>query len=195
MSAFGFALAGLAGASFGGAIGRRRLPFADGPTPVAADARIFAAVAAVAGAGAAFHGVLGWQLAILGGAAFALAAAAASDLACGSIPDLLTLGPLAAVFAGFALHAQFAPLLAAVVVALPFAVVAAGSRGRGMGWGDVKLVALGAVLLGLPAAVTAFVAAGLAAFVLPRFRGVHRGPIAFAPYLAGGMAFVVTIGA
>jgi prepilin signal peptidase PulO-like enzyme (type II secretory pathway) len=81
-----------------------------------------------------------------------------------------------------------------VLVALPFALAATLSRGRGMGWGDVKLAALGGALLGAPAATLAFVLAALAAYAGSRFAGDRARPIAFAPYLAGGIAVVLIVG-
>jgi hypothetical protein len=49
-------------------------------------------------------------------------------------------------------------------------------------------------LLGAPAATLAFVLAALAAYAGSRFAGDRARPIAFAPYLAGGIAVVLIVG-
>ena len=66
------------------------------------------------------------------------------------------------------------------------------SKGRGLGWGDVKLVALGAAVLGLRTSVLAFSAACLLAVAIAVVRRRRHEPIAFAPYLAGSMTVALT---
>jgi prepilin signal peptidase PulO-like enzyme (type II secretory pathway) len=62
-----------------------------------------------------------------------------------------------------------------------------------MGWGDVKLAALGGALLGAQDATLAFLVAGGAAYVVAH-RGKRAGkPIAFGPYLA--VSIVATLAA
>jgi prepilin signal peptidase PulO-like enzyme (type II secretory pathway) len=190
----GFALAGWCGAWLGHELGKRRERFEDGPIPVAADPRLLSIVSALVGAGAAWHGQSPTQLAILALATILLSAVVACDLLCGSIPDALTLLPLAALIIGYACAKNFAPTIAAAVLGIPFALVAWRSKGVGMGWGDVKLAAFGGALLGINAAITAFVVASIAAFVIARLRRKEKEPIAFAPYLVAGISFVLIIG-
>ena len=117
-----------------------------------------------------------------------LAGCAAADLTCGMLPDVLTLGPMLAVF-GFALAAHnWLPAAGAIFVFLPFAAAAIFSRGHGMGWGDVKLATFGGALLGARDATVALCAAGMAAFFIARRSGLRGKPIAFGPYLAASIA-------
>ena len=61
----------------------------------------------------------------------------------GVVPDVFTLVPLSAVaVAALAAHRPEV-VLAALVPAIPFIVIASLTRGRGLGWGDAKLAALG----------------------------------------------------
>jgi len=67
-------------------------------------------------------------------------------------------------------------------------VAALVTRGRGMGWGDAKLAALGGALLGAADATLAFMFAAVAAYVVARLTGGLRNVIAFGPYLATSIA-------
>ena len=190
----GFAVAGFAGTRVGTFLADARAPFDDGPTPVAAPAWPFVASAAVAGAFAALHGVPAAQLAVLAFLAIALCAAAFTDLRCGAVPDVCTLVPLGALIVAALLRHEPAPLVGAVVVGVPFAATAALSHGRGMGWGDVKLVALGGALLGARDATYAFVGACVASYVWATVTRRGSQPTAFAPYLVAAVAVAVAIG-
>jgi len=177
------------GAAWGGALAGEalcsdRTAFADGPRPVAFAVWMFPLVGAVIGPALVLHGESPQRLALLAFAVFALAGCTAADLRCGMLPDLLTLAPLALTVGAGAIARDPAPAIGAVLVALPFAGLALVSRGRGMGWGDVKLAALGGALLGAPDAVFAFMLAAVAAYAVARRGGRTREPIAFGPYLA-----------
>jgi prepilin signal peptidase PulO-like enzyme (type II secretory pathway) len=126
----------------------------------------------------------------------ALVAIWASDVSCGIIPDWFTIGPLALATALRIVLRQWEFLAAALLIALPFAVPAIISKGRGMGWGDVKLAALGGVVLGVYPAMWAFFFASLIAVSAAWFRQRRSEPIAFGPYLACaiGVAFATGIG-
>ena len=118
-----------------------------------------------------------------------------SDVSRGIVPDVFTLLPLAAlIVVALVLH-TWEPIVAALVVAFPFALAASLSHGLGMGWGDVKLVALGGAVLGIEDAVLAcMVACGLA-ILIAWLRGKGRDPVAFAPYLVGSIAlFLSSVG-
>ncbi len=111
------------------------------------------------------------------------------DVARGIVPDMFTLVPLIAVLAyGIASH-RYDVIIAAIVPFVPFAAAAFLSKGMGMGWGDVKLAALGGAVLGMQNAVLAFGIACIAAVICSRgVRGSRtRRPIAFAPYLAASI--------
>lgn len=173
-----------------------RKPAEDGPEPIAFQRWLIVAGAAALGAIAGIQGVSPFHAAICTIAVLALAGCTAADLTCGMLPDVLTLGPLAVVVAsGIALH-SWSPAIGAVVVFAPFAAVAIFSKGRGMGWGDVKLAAFGGAFLGVRDATLAFVLAAIAAYIVARRSGHSKRAIAFGPYLAGSIATVsVAIGA
>jgi leader peptidase (prepilin peptidase)/N-methyltransferase len=188
-----FAGAGWAGALVGERLCAGRAPYDDGPQPIAFGRAPFAAIGACIGVALALHADTPDHLAVLLVVTFALAGGAAADLICGALPDLLTVGPLVLVVAAGAASHDWAPALGATLVAVPFAVAATLSRGRGMGWGDVKLAALGGALLGVADAALAFMLAALAAYVIARRTVGVRRPIAFGPYLAASIAASLTI--
>jgi prepilin signal peptidase PulO-like enzyme (type II secretory pathway) len=116
------------------------------------------------------------------------------DVARGIVPDFFTLLPLGLLVLLALAQGHPALLLAALLPAIPFAVAALFSRGRGMGWGDVKLAALGGAVLGLQVAVLAFFAACLTAVLVALWRRGFRQPVAFAPYLAGSIVVGLVLG-
>jgi prepilin signal peptidase PulO-like enzyme (type II secretory pathway) len=122
----------------------------------------------------------------------ALVASWYSDVLCGIIPDYFTLLPLALIVVLRALYSDWTNLLVMVVVTACFALAAFFSKGKGMGWGDVKLVALGAVVLG-DRSLLAFSAACLAAVVVAAVRRRRTEPMAFAPYLASAIALALAV--
>jgi len=122
-----------------------------------------------------------------------LAAAWYSDVRCGIVPDYFTLIPLGLVLGVAVLTRQFGPPVSAAVVFVPFAAAALFSKGRGMGWGDVKLATLGAAVLPLEAAILAFAGACFAAVCVAVVRKRRSEPIAFAPYLAGAIMLGLTV--
>ena len=170
-----------------------RTPFDDGPAPVAFARWPFALAGAAIGAALAAQGESPARLALLVFVMVALAGCCAADLACGLLPDPLTLVPLAVVAGAGLLSHDWAPLLSAALVFSPFAVAALLSRGRGMGWGDAKLAALGGALLGAREAAFAFMLAAIAAAVIARRMGAARRPIAFGPYLAAAIVAMLPL--
>jgi prepilin signal peptidase PulO-like enzyme (type II secretory pathway) len=192
LTALLFALAGYAGAVLAEALCAGAQPYDDGPLPVAVGRIPLAVGAACAGLVFALRGTSPAQLAVLLPVVLALAGCAAADLRCGLLPDPLTLLPLAGIVGLGAFAHDWTPALGAAFVALPFAACALLTRGRGMGWGDVKLAALGGALLGAGGATLAFGLAALAAFAMARLGGALRRPIAFGPYLAASIAATLT---
>jgi prepilin signal peptidase PulO-like enzyme (type II secretory pathway) len=182
-----FAVAGWAGTLLADLLCAGRTPQDDGPAPVVFPRWFFALAAACVGMILAARHLPGLQLGILVIAVLALAGCAAADLMCGMVPDALTLGPLALVVGlGIALH-DWMPAFGAAFVFLPFAGAALFSGGRGMGWGDVKLAALGGALLGARDATLAFTLASIIAYIISRRSGRAGRPIAFGPYLAASI--------
>ena len=111
------------------------------------------------------------------------------DAKTGLIPDVFTLVPLGIVVIYASIKQEWIVLISAVAMFLPFAVLALISRGRGMGWGDAKLAALGGALLGVSTATVAFVLASLVAALAAwlKYR-TGRAPIAMGPYLVAAIA-------
>ena len=124
----------------------------------------------------------------------ALAAVCVTDVRRGIVPDVFTLGALVVVLSVAAAQHQWWALLSAGAAAIPFAFFAALTRGRGLGWGDVKLAALGGAVLGAQLAIAAFALACFAAAAWSYARRKHREPVAFAPYLAAAIGAAIPLG-
>jgi prepilin signal peptidase PulO-like enzyme (type II secretory pathway) len=188
-----FAYAGaLAALTYWGAI-----PRLDGsPTPVAAAPVTFLiSAAAIIGAVCAWHGAPTETLAIIAAMTGVLTAIWCVDVTRGIVPDALTLVPLLALVLAGLLTGRWYVLAAAIVPAIPFAYMAWRTKGMGLGWGDVKLVALGGALLGMQTAILAFAIATAVAIVIARVRRQATEPIAFAPYLVAAIAVPLAVAA
>jgi prepilin signal peptidase PulO-like enzyme (type II secretory pathway) len=170
--------------------------FADGPPAGNPAVGLIVGSAALAGLSLAIRSVGIAELGVACVMTIVLAGICYADVRCGMIPDVFTVAPLAAVLAGDLLLHQWSAPIAVALVTLPFCVAAKLSEGRGMGWGDVKLVALGAAVLGAQPALLAFTGACFAAVavaVVMRRRQFVPRPIAFAPYLAAGIGVVLAL--
>lgn len=169
-------------------------PADDGPAPGRAPAVVLVAAGALLGGALTATGATPLQLGIGAIAVFALVACWCSDATCGIVPDLFTLVPLAALlFFAFA-QRDWMTIASAGIVFLPFAIAAIASGGRGMGWGDVKLVALSGAVLGAPVALIVLALACLAAGIGHWIRGARNAPIAFAPYIAAATGIALPLG-
>lgn len=185
-----FSCAAIAGIAAAAAICGRVRGYDDGPAPGTPPVIALVAGAALVGGVAGAHGDP-TRLGIVAIVCGALVAAWYCDVARGIVPDVFTLGPLALfTVVAFAWHDARA-LIAAAVVFVPFAAAALLSRGRGMGWGDVKLAAVAGAVLGITNALIALALAAFAAGIGAKLRG-ERAPLAFAPYLIGATAVFVT---
>lgn len=134
------------------------------------------------------------QLGIAAIVLFALVACWCSDALCGMVPDLFTLVPLAALLLFSFAQRDWGIVFSALIAFVPFALAAFFSRGRGMGWGDVKLVALSGAALGTPLVVFALAAACALAAVIHALGRARTGPIAFAPYIAAATGIALPLG-
>jgi prepilin signal peptidase PulO-like enzyme (type II secretory pathway) len=170
-------------------------PFADGPPPAAPQPYLIIAIMAVAGAFVASHSFAPSVITVGAVAAFALTGCWYCDLARGIVPDFFTLLPLGSLSIFAAVEGEWRVVISAVVPFVPFAVAALLSRGRGMGWGDAKLVAFGGAVLGAQASLIAFAMSCLAAGIVARFNGRRGTPIAFAPYLVVTATIALACGA
>lgn len=110
-----------------------------------------------------------------------------------------SLGALAAPF-GLQGNIWINRLAAAAIGAGFFALLIAVTRGRGMGWGDVKLAAPLGFLFGWPDIVFLFAAAFVAGalvgiWLLLRTKKTMKSAIPFVPFLALGAGFMFFFGA
>ncbi len=167
-------------------------PFEDGPKPGNPPTAWLIGGAVVAGAVMALRGADLPQLGLAALLIVSLVASWYSDVRVGIVPDYFTLVPLGALLLLALLGHQWSTFAATAAVAIPFAAAAYLSKGRGMGWGDVKLVALGGAALGLQTAVFAFAGACLIAVVIAVLRKRRHEPIALAPYLASAIGVALT---
>jgi prepilin signal peptidase PulO-like enzyme (type II secretory pathway) len=118
------------------------------------------------------------------------------DVARGVVPDLFSLGPMAVIAAVAFLWHDPRMIVSAAIVVVPFSIAAYLSRGRGMGWGDVKLAAVAGALLGASNALLALALAAFAAALGAKFRrDAAPQPLAFAPYLIGATALFTAFSA
>lgn len=189
-----FATAGGVGTLLSEALYATLTPEADGPAAISVPAWAFVAATACVGFFVGFRGEQPAHIGILLIAVLSLTAAAATDFRAGMIPDLFSLGPLLVVLAVSAWQRDWAPLLGTLFVFVPFAGMALFSKGRGMGWGDVKLAALGGALIGMIGITVAIALASLSAYIVGRISGRLRQPIAFGPYLAAAIGAALAVG-
>jgi prepilin signal peptidase PulO-like enzyme (type II secretory pathway) len=189
-----FTAAGYAGAVLGEMFAERLEACADGPAPQRVPLPALLAACALIGAIVTTHSASPVSVILSLIVCVALVAIWITDSRLGLVPDAFTLVPLAIVVLAALWQREWWVLASAVIALVPFAIAAAVSKGRGMGWGDVKLAALGGAVLGGRMAILAFAAACFSAAVLAYARGNRRDPIAFAPYLAAAIGACIPLG-
>jgi len=187
-----YGCAAFLGIQLSAAICRNVTPFEDGPKPGKPPTPWLIGGAAAIGFTLALRGMPLPQVGLAGVLTVSLVASWYSDVRVGIVSDYFTLVPLGALALGSLIKGDYGILIAAGAVTIPFAAAALFSRGRGMGWGDVKLVALGGAVLGIHAAVLALTAACLIAVAVAALLKRRSEPIPFAPYLAGAIAVALT---
>lgn len=193
LGAFFFATAGVVGALLGVTFAERLEGFADGPPPASTPIPLLVAGCAAIGALITPHAFSPPQLVVLAIVCVALVAIWIVDARRGIVPDVFTLGPLGLILLVAVWQHEWRYFVSAAIPFIPFAAAAVFSRGRGMGWGDVKLVALGGAVLGAQWAILAFAVACLAAVGVSYVGGRKRGPIAFAPYLTAAIGAAIPL--
>jgi len=162
-------------------------PFEDGPIPGKPPILAIVAGAALVGILLGLRASSEPSMILYAIVVCALAAIWCTDVRYGLVPDIFTLVPLALVFA-FAIEQRTVwPFASALTAFIPFALLATLSQGRGMGWGDAKLAALGGAVLGGETALAAFAAGAFVAATYAVLRRKHKQVIAFAPYLAAAI--------
>lgn len=193
LGAIFFAAAGYLGALAGLWYAERLESFPDAPVCGKPPVALLIAACAIIGAIVTTHGTQS-QVLLMAVVCIALVAIWITDTMRGIVPDAFTLGPLGLILLLAVWQHNWFIFFSAAVPFVPFAIAAALSKGRGMGWGDVKMVALGGALLGAETSVLAFALACIVAVILNYARGHRSGPIAFAPYLAAAIGLAIPIG-
>lgn len=166
-------------------VGRLVRSGAEAKPPVAQAIRIALAVGTgFVGAVYVGRGTVPLGIAVILLACLTLDVGCCTDLRLGRLPVYVTAPALALAAFVTLLGGGWIPLVATFAIVLPFACAAFFSRGRNLGWTDVQLIAVGALVLNpllgiMTLAGTCFLAAGVA---LARRRAAD--PIVFAPYLA-----------
>jgi prepilin signal peptidase PulO-like enzyme (type II secretory pathway) len=194
LGAFFFAAAGVVGALLGVTFADNLESLPDGPPAVKAPIPLLILGCAVIGAVITGRTFSSPQLVMLAIVCVALVAIWIVDARRGIVPDAFTIGPIVIVLL-LAIFQHTLPYYAYdLLVVIPFAVAAYLSKGRGMGWGDVKLVALGCVTLGLKWAIIASMGACLALVAVHYARRGGKGvPVAFAPYLTAAIGVAIPL--
>lgn len=193
LGALFFAAAGMAGAALGVTFADRIESLPDAPPAQSVPVPLLIVGCAVIGAFITTHAFSAAQLVVLAIVCLALVAIWVVDARRGIVPDLFTLGPLAIILLVAIWRHEWSYFVAAGIPFVPFALAAMLSKGRGMGWGDVKLVALAGAVLGVQWAVIACMAACVAAVAICYARGWRHGPIAFAPYLTAAIGAAIPL--
>ncbi len=181
--AFIFACAAGCGVLAAMLICSRTEAFADGPSSRALHPAIPIALFALLGPLLAARGGTVGQLGIVALLGVPLAGIWYADARKGIVPDVFTLFPLAIIAVSVLIHHSWFVAISAAFLFVVFAVAAALSKGRGMGWGDAKLAALTGAVLGLESSMLALALACFAATVVSVIRDRGTKPIAFAPYI------------
>jgi Flp pilus assembly protein protease CpaA len=125
---------------------------------------------------------------------FVMVACWCTDMICGILPDVVTLGALALLAVLAFIQRDWQMALSAFFIFVPFAGAAIFTRGLGMGWGDAKLVAITGAALGAPLALVALAGACGAAALGHRIAGWPKStPIALAPYIAAATSLALPL--
>ncbi len=172
----------------------RITPFPDGPAPRRAPVIALIVAAAIVGGVLSAWKTPPLQMGVAAIVVFSLVACWCSDAVCGIVPDVFTLAPLAAILLFALSHRNWEVWWSAAVPAAFFAGAALLTHGKGMGWGDVKLVALTGAALGAPLALLALPAACIAAVIGQRLLGTRYRAMAFAPYIAAATGIALPFG-
>jgi|SRR5579872_5804136 len=194
LGAMFFGTAGYTGVLLGQRFSEKLERLPDGPPPVHVPELLLVVCTAAIGAIVTSSMIAPGRVLLIAMVCAALVAIWVTDAKRGIVPDVFTLVPLAVVLVVGAWQHTWWFFASAAIPLVPFAVVASLSHGRGMGWGDVKLVALGGAVLGVNLSILAFALACAAAVAVNYRGGRKRGPIAFAPYLASAIGLAIPIG-
>ena len=189
-----FGCVAVIGAELSRALCSRVTPAEDAPPSRQPPVTLLVVAAAALGAVLLAYHTAPLQIGAAAIVVFALVACWCSDAICGIVPDAFTLPALGALLLLAVVQRNWEVVWSALIPFAFFALAALFSRGRGMGWGDVKLVAITGAALGAPLALLALAVACIAAVIGQRLAGGFRGPIAFAPYVAAATGLALPFG-
>jgi hypothetical protein len=137
---------------------------------------------------------LSWQdLAMAAIVCISLAACSHGAIEAGKISDYFLLVPLSAILISDIAQQNWWLLLSPTIPFVPFAVAAYVSKGKGMGWDDAKLAALGGAILGSWFALLAIAAACVIASIIAWAGKKTRDPVLLAPYMAASIMLCLLI--
>jgi hypothetical protein len=125
---------------------------------------LFPLASAVVGAMLASYATPLAAFGVVGLVCASLAMATWSEVVFGVVDDLVVLVPLAVLLGLSFVQHEIGQIAASLLLAVPFVVLAAMTRGKGIARTDIELAALGGALLGFKFGIAAFVVALLAAF-------------------------------
>jgi hypothetical protein len=164
-------------------------PVRGGAKPGAREATVSIVVATIFGGTLAARGTPLVDLAVADVVIVGLSGAIWTDRTRGTVADWFTLPPLGLVLGLAAFRGSIvATALAATLVTLPFAVAALVSKGKGLSFGDVTIVAIGAAVMDAQTAIIVYAAVCFIACAVAVARRRQTEPFAISPYLAAAIA-------
>ena len=154
---------------------------------------LFPLASAVVGAMLASYETPYLTFAVVGVVCAALAMATWSEVVYGIVDDLILVVPLVILLGLSFLQHQVGQIAAALMLAVPFGVLALLSKGKGVARTDIELAALGGALLGFKFGVIAFVVALLAAFFVNFSKRGQNITVELTPYLSSCIVVAILV--
>jgi hypothetical protein len=160
-----------------------------GAKPGTREAIVSIVVATIFGATLAARGTPLADLAVSDVVIAGLSGAIWTDRTRGAVADWFTLPPLGLVLGLAAFRGSIvATAIAVTLVTLPFAVAALASKGKGLSFGDVTIVAIGAAVMDAQTAIIVYAAVCFIACAVAIARRRRTQSFALSPYLAAAIA-------
>lgn len=169
-----------------------------GKVPARNEPPLVVALALAAGAGIVGTSYVSRDAPVLGIAllalvCFALVFACYADLRSGKIPAIVMLPVLGLLIVLDIFHGDWLSIAAAAIVTAPFAAAAALSKSKNLGWSDVQVVLLGALVLDISLGLMVLAAACFLAVAAAAIRSRVKEPVDFAPYLTATIGLALLL--
>jgi len=132
-------------------------------------------------------------IALLALVCFALGFACYADLRSGKIPAVVMLPILVLLAVVDIYHGAWLSIAAAAMVTAPFAAAAALSKSKNLGWSDVQVVVLGALVLDVSLGLMVLAAACFLTVAVAAVRSRLKEPVDFAPYLTSSIGLALLV--